>query len=135
VILDDEGSNSWIIVRVRIYISLVSNHLYAEKTTYHVAFYSDFEPVSYSVSRDPRSPGFHQMQGYEYDLLKAMEKIPGANFSFQFYGVKEWNGLWISPFLHKEVDIAVGGIIAEASRTCVNGERVVNFTEKTLSFR
>lgn len=94
-----------------------------ESKEYKVAFYSDFEPISYSADRDVSSPQFNEARGYEVDLLKAMEAIPGSDMTFKFYGVKVWNDIWLKPYTDPNIDIAIGGITYEERRT-VNAENV-----------
>lgn len=50
-----------------------------------------FSLFSYSENRDPSAPEFNHAKGYEVDLLKAIEAIPGSNMTFVFHGVKEWD--------------------------------------------
>jgi hypothetical protein len=103
---------------------------------YQVAFYSDFEPISYSENRDPASPQFHNSQGYEVDLLKAIEAIPGSEMTFIFHGVKVWDNIWLMPYLEARIDIAMGGITREERRTLNDdGKKVVDVTNKTLTFK
>lgn len=109
---------------------------YAESKEYKVAFYSDFEPISYSLERDVLSPKFNEAQGYEVDLLKAMAFIPHSDMTFQFFGVKVWNDIWLKPYLDPKIDIAIGGITQEDRRT-LNAEQVpvVATTRSDLIFK
>lgn len=107
-----------------------------EGMDYQVAFYSDFEPISYSESRDPASPEFNIPEGYEVDLLKAMQAIPGSNMTFVFYGVKEWNNIWLAPYTDPKIDIAIGGISREDKRLLnKEGKQVVATTHTTTQFK
>lgn len=109
---------------------------FLEGKEYQVAFYSDFEPISYSDSRDPANPQFESPEGYEVDLLRAMEAIPGSDMTFKFDGVKEWNDIWLLPYTHPKIDIAIGGITREDSRLLnEEGKQVVANTHKTTQFK
>lgn len=105
-------------------------------TEYRVAFYSDFEPISYASSREIGSHEFNQPNGYEADLLKAIALMPNSDMTFTFQGVKKWDGLWLMPSTDSTVDIAIGGITRE-DRRLVNevGEEVVAVTHKTVTFK
>lgn len=108
----------------------------AESKEYKVAFYSDFEPISYSVDRDASSPHFNEARGYEVDLLKAMEAIPNSDMTFKFFGVKVWNDIWLKPYTDSNIDMAIGGITQEERRT-LNAEKipVVATTRSDLVFK
>jgi len=107
-----------------------------EGKIYQVAFYSDFEPISYSERRDPTSPKFNNPQGYEVDLLRAIEAIPGSDMSFNFHGVKEWNNIWLYPYTNPEIDIAMGGISREDKRLLnEKGTKVLATTHGTVQFK
>lgn len=107
-----------------------------EGKVYQVAFYSDFEPISYSDDRDPLSPEFNHPEGYEVDLLKAMEAIPESDMAFIFHGVKEWNNIWLSPCTNISIDIAIGGITSEDRRLLnKEGKQVLAVTHKTTQFK
>lgn len=107
-----------------------------EGKDYQVAYYSDFEPISYSDSRDPTTPLFNNPEGYEVDLLKAIEVIPGSNMSFKFHAIKEWDNIWLSPYTDPKIDIAMGGITREEKRLLnKNGKQVVANTHKTTQFK
>lgn len=120
-------------------ISLISSFIsfmQIEAKDYQVAYYSDFEPISYSVSRDPTTPQFNEPKGYEVDLLKAIEFIPESNMNFIFHAVKEWDNIWLSPYTDPKTDIALGGITREKERLLNNeGEQVVANTNKTTQFK
>jgi len=131
----NKGENMFIKKVISSIMLLLPSITYLEGNMYQVAFYSDFEPISYSESRDPANPKFNQPNGYEVDLLKAIEAIPGSDMTFQFHGIKEWNGIWLYPYTHPEIDIAIGGITRE-DRRLLNGEgkQVVANTHKTTHF-
>jgi hypothetical protein len=109
---------------------------YVQSKEYNVAFYSDFEPISYSANRNAISTGFDEARGYEVDLLKAMEKIPGSTMTFKFHGIKVWNDIWLKPSTDPIIDIAIGGITFEERRT-VNADNVpvVATTRSDLIFK
>lgn len=110
--------------------------LFLQADEYNVAFYSDFEPVSYAVNRDPHNPDFNTPKGCEVDLLKAIEAIPNSNISFKFHGVKDWNNIWLQPYHNPNIDLAIGGITRENSRLLgADGKQVVDVTHKTLNFK
>lgn len=116
--------------------SLFFNSLTLQAETFNVAFYSDFEPISYSANRDPSHPQFNEANGYEIDLLKAIEKIPQSNMTFKFHGVKEWDQIWLLPATHPTIDISIGGITREDKRLLnPEGLKVVATTHKTLHFK
>lgn len=111
----------------------ISTQVYCQE--YQVAFYSDFEPISYSKNRNPESPEFNQPLGYETDFLKAMEQIPDSQMTLSFQGVKEWNNIWLMPATHPKIDIALGGITREEHRFLNSkNEHVVIGTHKTVNF-
>lgn len=115
---------------------LISLSTYLLSTEYQVAFYSDFEPVSYAVNRDPSHPQFNEARGYEVDLLKAISLIPESNMTFRFHGIKEWNNLWLAPSTQPHIDIAMGGITREERRLLNDkGEKVVDSSHSTLHFK
>lgn len=117
-------------------ILFFSSFSQAEGATYQVAFYSDFEPISYSENRDISTPEFNHAKGYEVDLLKAIEAIPGSNMSFVFHGVKEWNNIWLSPYTNPKIDVAIGGISREDKRLLnKEGKQVLANTHKTTQFK
>lgn len=103
---------------------------------YEVAFYSDFEPISYSANRDPTSPGFNEAQGYEVNLLQAIESIHESEMTFKFNGIKEWNNIWLTPSTNPTIDIAIGGITREDRRLLdQDGVQVVEATHKVANFK
>ena len=104
--------------------------------TYHAAFYSDFKPISFSISRNPDSPEFHLPQGYEADLLSAIELIPQANMHFTYTGIKKWDGIWTAPNTSSKIDFVFGGITKEIERMeNEKKEKVLSVTNKTVSFK
>jgi ABC-type amino acid transport substrate-binding protein len=113
-----------------------SSFVQVEGKDYQVAFYSDFEPISYSANRDPSAPEFNHAKGYEVDLLKAMQAIPGSNMTFVFHGVKKWDNIWLSPYTNTKIDIAIGGISREDRRLLnKEGKQVLANTHKTTQFK
>lgn len=102
----------------------------------HVGFYSDFEPISYAVSRDVDDPEFHSPKGYEVDLLKAIERIPGSEITFIFHGIKEWDRIWLRPYHDAKIDLVLGGITYETRRLLnEDGEPVVEASHPTVNFK
>jgi len=117
-----------------IYLFLFST-AFLNGNEYQVAFYSDFEPISYSESRNSADSKFDNPKGYEVDLLKAMEAIPGSDMTFRFHGVKEWNNIWLAPYTNPKIDIAIGGIAREDKRLVdEEGKQVVATTHGTTRF-
>lgn len=115
-------------------LGLFFSHVEAKE--YQVAFYSDFEPISYSADRDPASTHFNDARGYEVDLLKAIEAIPQSGMTFKFHGIKEWDHLWLMPYNDSKIDIAMGGITREDRRLLnQEGKQVVEATHKTVNFK
>lgn len=107
-----------------------------EAKEYQVAFYSDFEPISYSQDRDSLSSEFDSPEGYEIDLIRAIEALSGSEMTFAFHGVKEWDGIWLKPYTDSSIDIALGGITRETRRLLNDeGEQVVAATHKTVDFK
>ncbi len=117
-----------------LFFTLISFNVIAKD--YYVGFYSDFEPISYSVSRDPSSPEFNSPRGYEVDLLKAMQAIPHSEMTFKFHAIKAWDNIWLAPVTNPKMDIVIGGITREDRRLLDdNGKVVVAVTHKTASFK
>lgn len=111
-------------------------HAFLFGKEYQVAFYTDFEPISYAEDRDPTHPAFNQPEGYEIDLLKAIEAIPNSNMTFVFHPVKVWDGIWLKPYTDPQIDIAMGGITREDKRLHnEKGETVIAATHKTTQFK
>ena len=48
----------------------------------NVGFYAYFEPLSYSADPDLNADGFNTHQGYEADLLTALEMMEGVGSLF-----------------------------------------------------
>lgn len=48
----------------------------------NVGFYAYFAPVSYSADEDPTADAFNTHQGYEADLLTALEMMENTGVSF-----------------------------------------------------
>lgn len=115
---------------------LIASQYSLDAKEYQVAFYTGFEPVSYSASPEPSDPGFNDARGYEIDLLKAIEAIPDSNMSFKFHGVNQWRDIWLTPYRSPEIDLVVGGIDEEERRKKNSiGKKVVDVTHKTLTFK
>ena len=100
-----------------------------------VAFYAFFPPVSYSASTDPASAAFHLHQGYEADLLTALEAMQGTGLSFDRTPIASWEGIWLLPAT-PQYDLAGGGITILDTRTRnAAGTPVIAFTTGHLTFR
>lgn len=103
---------------------------------YRVAFYSDFEPISYSEDRREGVEEFNFPKGYEVDLLSAIALIPEADMQFCFTGIKEWDGIWAIPYFQPEFDIALGGITYEFRRMeDSKGRQILDVTHQTATFK
>ncbi len=101
----------------------------------NVAFYAFFPPVSYSASTDPAAAAFHHHQGYEADLLTALETMQGTGLSFARTGIAPWTDIWLLPAT-AQYDLAGGGITILDTRTRnATGDRVITFTTGHLIFR
>lgn len=119
-----------------VFIATINLGLFAAEDSYQVAFYTDFEPVSLSESRDPNAEGFNSALGMEPAIIRAMELIPGSTLRFEFRGVKQWDQLWMKPVTDKDIDIAIGGMTIEERRTRdENGKQVITFSHPTLQFK
>ena len=104
-------------------------------TVLNVGFFADFRPVSYSADPTPGSPGFHQHQGYEADLLDALEAMGGAGLKFSRRAIVDWPGIWLRA-AEPEFDIVGGGITILDSRTLnAAGDTAVTFTSGHITFR
>ena len=104
-------------------------------TVLNMGFFADFRPVSYSADPTPGSPGFHQHQGYEADLLDALEAIDGAGLQFSRRAIASWPGIWLRA-AEPEFDMIGGGITILDSRTRnAAGDTVVTFTSGHITFR
>lgn len=98
-------------------------------------FYSDFDPLSYSETREPGSDGFDEHRGYEADLVTALEAMDGAALDFSRRAVAVWPDIWLLPAT-PEYDLVGGGITILESRTRnAAGEEVVRFTSGHVTFR
>ena len=99
------------------------------------SFYAFFEPVSYSADPDPDAPGYHTHQGYEADLLNALEAMPGPQLSFARAPVAQWPGNWLLS-AGPDFDLFGGGITILESRTRdADGNDAVRFTNGHIAFR
>ena len=100
-----------------------------------VGFYAYFAPVSSSADADPTSNGFNTHQGYEADLLTALEAMADTNLSFSRKAISEWPGIWLKA-ADPEYDIIGGGITILESRTRdARGTSLVTFTSGHIKFR
>ena len=101
----------------------------------NVGFYAYFEPVSYSADPDPNADGFNTHQGYEADLLTALEMMEGVGLSFSRAAIPEWPGIWLKS-AEPAYDMIGGGITILDSRTkdAAGTPRVV-FTSGHVKFR
>ena len=107
----------------------------AGKRVLNFGFYAYFAPVSYSANEDPNSEGFNVHQGYEADLLTALEAMEDAGLSFSRSAIVEWHGIWLKA-ADPEYDIIGGGITILDSRTQdATGTPLVNFTSGHIKFR
>jgi len=98
-------------------------------------FYAFFAPVSHSADTDPASPGFARHEGYEADLLTALEAMDGPRLAFDRRPVADWPGIWLLPHT-AAFDMAGGGITILPSRTLdADGRRAIAFTSGHVAFR
>ena len=94
----------------------------------NLGFYAYFAPVSYSADPDPTSDKFNTHQGYEADLLTALEIMDDTSLSFARSAITEWHGIWLKA-ADPEYDIIGGGITILDSRTRdASGTPRVTFT-------
>ncbi len=101
----------------------------------NVGFYAFFAPVSYSANEDPGSPEFNTHQGYEADLLTALEAMEGAGLSFKRTAIPAWDGIWLKS-TEPEFDMIGGGITILDSRTRdADGTPRVTFTSGHINFQ
>ena len=106
-----------------------------EKRVLTLGFYAYFPPVSYSANADPTSDAFNTHQGYEADLLTALEAMAGTNFSFSRRAIPEWSGIWLKA-AEPAYDMIAGGITILNSRTRnATGAQIVVFTSGHIKFR
>ena len=101
----------------------------------NLGFYAYFAPVSYSGDPDPTSDKFNTHQGYEADLLTALEIMDDPGLSFSRSAISEWHGIWLKA-ADPEYDIIGGGITILDSRTKdALGIPRVTFTSGHIKFR
>ena len=101
----------------------------------NLGFYAYFAPVSYSADPNPTSDKFNTHQGYESDLLMALEIMDDTGLSFARSAISEWHGIWLKA-ADSEYDIIGGGITILDSRTRdASGTRRVTFTSGHIEFR
>ena len=91
--------------------------------------------MSYSADEDPNADGFNTHQGYEADLLTALEAMEGAGLSFSRTAIPEWPGIWLKS-AEPAYDMIGGGITILDSRTkdAAGTPRVI-FTSGHVKFR
>ena len=100
-----------------------------------LGFYAHFAPVSHSADGEPGSPGFDVHQGYEADLLTALEAMDGVGVSFSRRGIGSWDDIWLAS-AGSEFDVIGGGITILDSRTRdPQGREAVVFTSGHIAFR
>ena len=100
-----------------------------------LGFYAYFAPVSYSADGEPGSAGFDVHQGYEADLLTALEAMDGVGVSFSRRGIGIWDDIWLTS-ASTEFDVVGGGITILDSRTRdAQGSEAVVFTSGHIVFR
>jgi len=100
-----------------------------------LGFYAYFAPVSHSANGEPGAPGFDVHQGYEADLLTALEAMDGVGVSFSRRGIGIWDDIWLAA-AGSEFDVIGGGITILDSRTRdAQGSEAVVFTSGHISFR
>ncbi len=100
-----------------------------------LGFYAFFAPVSYSADEDPESPGFDTHQGFEADLVTALEAMRNTGLSFARSGIAPWDDIWLRPD-GPEYDVVSGGITILDSRTRdAGGAQVVAFSTGYIAFR
>lgn len=101
-----------------------------------VGFYASFAPMSYSADADPAAAGFNTHQGYEADLLSALEAMDGAGYVFQRRAIPDWPDIWLKSAAGAEFDLVGGGITIKAARTKdAGGAAAVAFTNGHVAFR
>ena len=100
-----------------------------------LGFYAHFAPVSHSADGEPGSAGFDVHQGYEADLLTALESMDGVGVSFSRRGIGVWDDIWLAS-AGPEFDVIGGGItILEPRTRDAQGREAVVFTSGHISFR
>ena len=101
----------------------------------NLGFYAYFAPVSFSADPNPTSDKFNTHQGYEADLLTALETMEDTALSFTRKAIAEWPGIWLKAAT-PEYDIIGGGITILDSRTKdKSGIPRVTFTSGHIKFR
>ena len=106
-----------------------------EDRTLNLGFYAHFAPVSYSEATDPSAPVSNVHQGYEADLLTAVEAMEPPGLSFNRQAITLWDGIWLQA-ASPQYDIVGGGITILDSRTHdARDNRVVTFTSGHIEFR
>ena len=106
-----------------------------DNKTLNLGFYAYFAPVSYSEAEDPSSPLFNVHEGYEADLLEAMEAMDNPKLSFNRRAIAQWADIWLQAAT-PEYDIVGGGITILDSRTRdAEGNKAVAFTSGHIKFR
>merc|ERR1719499_1070365 len=100
-----------------------------DATTFNYGFYSDWEPMSYANHRtDASDPGFNEPNGYEPDMIRAIEKLAGGKVTFNAYGVgPAFSGIWYKAATD-DFDF-IGGGIAQLDARTVNeaGKQIVMY--------
>ncbi len=97
-------------------------------------FFTDFAPISYSADPDPASPYHNTHQGYEADLVTAIETMKGVNLSFEYSAIDQWDRIWLKS-AQPEFDMIGGGITALESRTMdASGTTLIRFTAGHIRF-
>ena len=100
-----------------------------------LGFYAYFAPVSHSADGETGSPGFDVHQGYEADLLSALEAMDGVGVFFSRRGISIWDDIWLAS-AGPEFDVIGGGITILNSRTRdAQGMEAVVFTSGHIAFR
>lgn len=100
-----------------------------------LGFYAYFAPVSHSADGEPGSSGFDVHQGYEADLLTALEAMNGVGVSFSRRGIGIWDDIWLAS-AGPEFDVIGGGITILNMRTRdAEGKEAVAFTSGHIAFR
>lgn len=101
----------------------------------NVGFYAFFAPVSHSANEEPSSPAFNTHQGYEADLLTALEAMEGAGLAFSRKPIPAWEGIWLKS-AEPDFDIIGGGITILDSRTRdADGTPRISFTSGHIAFQ
>jgi len=97
--------------------------------SFNYGFYSDWEPMSYANHRtDPSDPAFNEPNGYEPDMIRAIETLAGGKVTFNTYGVgPAFGGIWYEAATD-DFDFIGGGIAQLESRTVnEDGEQIVMY--------